>query len=457
MTQMSLDQFLATIQRCFKQNQSLVSYLSMNLKTALHIGSLQQEIQQLTNKQIQQKIERLNLPSASIESLIEAYIRFVRDVDPWSVLNSIDLMIDVFHSYSIALNIKSPMHLNLLLPVVYDYMDILVPMAKLVDEDSMKINNWTNDYPRLSYISNDLLKCLNNIRSDPEINQVSNKFKIKVLFDVCIQLCTIYFSIGKQILSNNVFSNINVLKLDLNFISKSQLLRYRYIVGKYHSQQANYVVAYKHLNWCYENLPPNTKFMNHIKILKYLLPVGLLVGKLPNAKYLQKLVKSSVNDSEGQAGRFFLNSMLPLITAYKHGDLQRIMSIIHSKEELWKSLELWVGLVQRIRLLVLRNAIFKAYLLNGKSLRAENVLACLRLTITNSNDALGEIYQISEVPDLDTANNILATLISNGLLKGKASGTGMIVLSKDSPFPNVSDVYFSIFKADSRENWLDKE
>lgn len=452
---MSIDQHLANIQQCFRNGDSLLDCLSMNLKTATYIPALQQEIQNLTVKQITQKVEKLGLPSPSMESLIESYLRFVRDVDPWSLLNSIDLMIDVFHAFSIALNTKSQKHLNLLLPVLYEYMDILIPLAKLVDEESMKIKNWVNDYPRLSFISNDLLKCLNNIRSDPEINQISNKFKIKVLFDVCIKLCDVYFSIGKHILCNNVFSNINVLKLDLNLISKSQILRYRYIVGKFHSQQANYIKAFYHLDWCYTNLPTSTKFMNHIKIMKYLLPVGLLVGKVPKTLYIQNLIKSSVSDPNGQVGRFFLNSMLPLITAFKKGDLEKVMIIIHRNENLWKSLGLWIGLVQRIRLLVLRNALVRGYKLKEQTLKLQDVQICLQTSIGSCD--LAEIYHFCDTVDLNMAENVLAALSFNGLMRGKASGTGALVMSKGDPFPPVTEVYFNNWSSlDVKEKWLDK-
>lgn len=451
---MTIDQYLFNIKRCFENNEPLLNFLSMNLKTATYIGPLQQEIQQLTVKQVSQKVEKLDLPSASMESLVESYVMFVRDVDPWFLLNSIDLMIDVFHFFSIALNTKSTQHLNSLLPVLYEYMDILVPLAKLVDEESMKIKNWVNAYPRLSYISNDLLKCLNNIRSDPEINQISNKFKIKVLFDVCIKLCNIYFSIGKHILCNNVFSNINVLNLDLNLISKSQILRYRYIVGKFYSQQASYTKAFHHLDWCYSNLPPSTKFMNHIKILKYLLPIGLLVGKVPSTQYLQGLIKSSVADPNGQAGRYFLNSMLPFITAYKKGDLEKVMIIINRNEDLWKSLGLWIGMVQRIRILVLRNLLARCYQINGQPLSVQTVQICVQASIGTCN--LQEIYHMCDSVDLNTAENLLATLSFSGLMKGKTSGTGIVVMSKGKAFPPVQEVYLGNTSLDTKEKWLNK-
>lgn len=96
---MTIDQYLFNIKRCFENNEPLLNFLSMNLKTATYIGPLQQEIQQLTVKQVSQKVEKLDLPSASMESLVESYVMFVRDVDPWFLLNSIDLMIDVFHFF----------------------------------------------------------------------------------------------------------------------------------------------------------------------------------------------------------------------------------------------------------------------------------------------------------------------------------------------------------------------
>lgn len=453
---MSLDQHLFAIQDCFRRGQPLGTLLSLNLKHAPHVATLQGAIQGVSDRQVSDQVSRLDLPSAGVEAYVEAYVRFVRDVDPWSLRDSLDLMLDVFQAFSIALNVKEPNALALLVPLLDEYRTLLIPLTKLVDEETMRLRNWHGDYPRLSFLSSALLKCINNIRSDPDIGLASNAFKVRALLEASIALCQVYFSINKHVLCANVFSNVNVLALDMSQIHPRLLLRYRFTLGKYHAQQASYLRAFHHLNWCYTKVGPKARFASHITILKYLLPVGLLVGQIPDTRYLQDLVKGSVSDPNGQAGRFFLTSMLPLIAAYKKGHLEKVMTIIHRNEDLWKRLGLWIGLVQRIRLLVMRNALLRAYHLNNKVLRIADVQICMQTSIGNAaSNSLPLIYSLCETVNEYNAENLLATLVQNGLLKGKTSGTGSVIMSKDCAFPPLGQTYLKNGTLDPKEKWLD--
>ncbi|GMM27833.1 Thp1 protein [Martiniozyma asiatica (nom. inval.)] len=461
---MNLDSYLALVKRGLDENQKLLPLLSINPLEASHLASLQQNLQGISDKQITAIVDKCNFSWPSFESFIESYLRFTSDVDPWSLLNSIDYMIEVMGSLSIALNTKNPSWLLLLLPVLEEYIKILIPLSKLVDNESLKLKNWSDDYPRLSEISNILLKCLNNIRSDPDINQPSNKIKIVSLFNVCISLCNVYFSIDRHILCNNVFSNMNVLQLDVQLIQFKQLLQYRFIVGKFYSQQAQYTPAYNHLNWCYENLPTKCGIVDRVKILKYLLPVGLLVGKIPDIHVLHKLITSSVANKDATSARYFLNSILPLISAYKKGDFLRTSLIISKHENIWQKFGLWVGLTQRLKLLITRNLLVRVYMLKNKTLNISDIKIALDVSIgckiETGESLVPYIYQMIEnlTPsgvERSTVENLIGLLVSNGLLKAKLqAGSNILVMSKDKPFPPVFDVYMTNNPLPSKEAWL---
>ncbi|GME79918.1 unnamed protein product [Ambrosiozyma monospora] len=281
-SQFTITEYLNSVKGAISSN-TLDVVLSVNPSavTSSFIPKLQIFLQPLSDKDIMKQIENthfFNNDWISFENLVQRYLIFVRDFNPWSLLESIDLLISFYESLGIALN--NPQFSSMLLTLVVKSTKLLIPLSQLVDEKLMIMNNRTNDYPRLSYLSTLLLKVLNNLRNDQELNTPANKYKISVLMYISISLCNTYVKIGSPMLCNNVFSNINILSLNKNLISRKQLVQYRFVLGRFNMQQSHFYTAYIHFNWCFANCHYNTSPQMIATICKYLIPCGLVVGQI---------------------------------------------------------------------------------------------------------------------------------------------------------------------------------
>ncbi|KAH3670454.1 hypothetical protein OGAPHI_000969 [Ogataea philodendri] len=446
---MSLEDHLRAIQNSIQSNTLHVT-LSIN-PTSSHIAPLQKALQSYSNSQLMSNIEKIgyfdnNWPS--FESLVQNYLIFVRDFDPWSLQRSVDLLIKFYESLSVALNNAQNAKL---LVLVKESTSQIVPVAKLADQRLMNATGRINDYPRLSYMSTLLLKSLNNIRNDPELGIPSKRFKISILMFLSITLCQTYMSIDSVMLCNNVFSNINILNLDKSLISRKQLIQYRFMLGKFHLLQSNYYLAYHHFDWCFSNCHQQTPLKNILLILKYLIPSGLLVGRCPNLAYLQSQL----------GNHHLLQLYAPLIQCYKNGDLFSFSKLVATNQQYFANLGILVGFLQRVRILILRNLIQKVYKLQG-GLSFETVGRALRLSIDpdQTRSYFGSkslwMYTITN-GDLDESftETLLMTLIDANLLKAKLTPSKTIILSKSGLFPAAYNVYANSYKKNEKERWLE--
>ncbi|KAG7925615.1 hypothetical protein KL925_004025 [Ogataea polymorpha] len=446
---MSLADYLQLVQNAI-QTDTLHIALSVD-PTTQHVAPLQKNLQNYSNSHIMSEIEKASFFDGdwpSFETLVQSYLIFVRDFDPWSLQKSIDLLIKFYESLSVALNNNQNAKL---LRLVQESTSSIVRLAKLVDEKLMSINGRTNDYPRLSYMTTLLLKSLNNIRNDPELNIPSKRYKISILMFLSITLCQTYMYIDSVMLCNNVFSNINILALDKSLISRKQLIQYRFVLGKFHLLQSNYYVAYHHFYWCFKNCHQQAPLKNILLILKYLLPSGLLVGKCPNLQYL-----------EAQLGNHELLQLYrPLIQCYKNGDLFGFSKMVAKKQEYFIKLGILIGFLQRVRILVLRNLVLRTYKLQG-GLSFDYVRNALEVSLSpesmkNEFAARHEWFYtvLNEGLDETLVETLLMSLIDANLLKAKLTPSRTIIMSKTGLFPDPYSVYEKGIKRNDKEKWLD--
>ncbi|QPG73460.1 hypothetical protein FOA43_000771 [Brettanomyces nanus] len=436
----SLETFLVEVKQAINTN-SLNKVLSVNPATTKHIPLLQPLLQTYEDKQLDSIIENFhffdnNWPA--FEIVLQKYLIFVRDLDPWSLLDSIDLLIAFYESISIALNNKQ--FNSYLFPLTYDLTKMLIPLAKLVDNKMMKIENRSNNFPRVSYLSTIMLKALNNIRSSPDLDDHVNpsiKYTIFVLMYISITLCNIYIYIDSPMLCNNVFSNINVLGLDRSLITMSQLIKYRFVLGKFHLLQSHYYLAFHHFEWCFLNSHSGSEVRFLVSILKYLIPCGLLMGKVIDIRSLQNIVG---NDEKGIK---LVNLYMPIIQYYKNGNLENFTRYVKVKRSYFIGLSLYVGFLQRIRILIIRNLLRNVYRFT-QGLKFEDVRRALEISLNSSQHKQMDqlwFYVITDQVDDKITENILMALIDSNLIKAKLTATRSIVLRRTGSFPKIYDIY----------------
>ncbi|VEU21513.1 DEKNAAC102710 [Brettanomyces naardenensis] len=457
MSNYTLEKFLEQVKQAI-YTHTLDKSLSVNPVTTKHIPLLQPILQDYKNKQLDSIIENyhfFNNDWPAFEILLQKYLIYVRDFDPWSLLDSIDLLMDFYEANSIALNNKQ--FNSLLFKLTYEATKIMIPLSKLVDTKLMKVENRVNNYPRVSYLSTVMLKALNNLRSSPELDEKSGnpstRYTIFVLMYVSISLCNVYIYIGSPILCNNVFSNINVLGLDRRLVSKSQLIKYRFVLGKFHLLQSHYFEAFHHFEWCFSNCHVGSGVRILVTILKYLIPCGLLVGKIVDTNILRAI---AANDNEGQ---LLVELYTPLIEHYKAGDLSRFTECVKANRQYFINMSLLVGFLQRIRILILRNLFHNVYRMTNM-LRFEDIRLALALSLNvNEQQQAGTqdlwFYLIADKVDDTLTENILMSLIDNNLIKAKLTASRNVILRKNDSFPKIYDIYRIMYPGNSKESWLD--
>lgn len=450
---------------------AFVEFFSLNFikYDATRVASLQQSIQQLDDKQIYSIIEskkivqRLSWPA--FENFLANYLLCIRDIDPWSVINSIDLMITVFESTSILFNPKSTEHESiskLAVPYFKESMSLIIPLSGLIDIESMHIHNRRSDFPRLTHISTILLKALNNIRSTPEINSGTNIPKANLLLQISISLCNVYYKIGSPVLCANVFSNVNILSLNTSYIKKELIVKFRFIMGKYYAHQSSFINSYHHLIACFnglklDNCPPSTILL----ILKYLIPVGLLSGKVCDIPMIRtRLMNNSndINEIDSQKLHALLNIYELLIGHYKAGNMYGFYKCISENESYWKKIGLWIPMLQRMRIPIFRNLLYSVWRMNGNVLTYDSTKIALSVSLSGMcqlKDTYQVNYNTDEIDDQFVAN-VISSLAFCGLLKVKMTGGRTFVLGKNDTFPNINKVLCGRYPTSPREAWLDK-
>lgn len=433
------------------------------------VASLQLSLQEHDDNSLSNMIENNKIMKKiswpAFENFLLKYLICIRDLDPWSVINSIDFMIAVFESQSMILNPKNEMHdriCKLTLPHYKESMALIIPLCTLIDVESMHIHNRTSDYQRLTHISTILLKSLNNIRSTPDLNDVSNIDKISLLFEISTNLCHVYYKIGSPILCSNVFSNVNILSLNKRFIPMSSLLKFRFVMGKYYAHQSNFMSAYHHLNSVYRSLQLETcPIRNVVVLLKYLIPVGLIVGKVTNIDKIRQLLMNNMAASETDFMKLETLFKLyePLMQHFKSGNFYEFYKCICDNESYWKSIGLWIPMLQRLRVPILRNLFLQTWKINMETLSFATAKIAL-LESMKGMETLRAPYQIknelNEPIDDVFIDNVFSSLVYNGYLKMKMTADRTIVLSKKDTFPDIFLTIVGRFPKNPKESWMDE-
>lgn len=437
---MSLNEFLGNLKSVSANSSKhdvsaqLGDLLSVNLsnhRIASQISSLQIELQSNQSVNLENLVEGQNYLDGDwphFNSLVVSYLKFAKDVEPSSILKSHDLLLNFYNDLSIGfLNNSFGNHLSVLM---YETTKMLVPMMKKVDFFLNLLDNGKK-FKRLIFISTILTKVFNHLRS---LKGHSNK-KLLIIF-IVNNLNKIYFIINNPLLCANIFANMNLLNLRFNQYPKSQQVEYRYILGRYYIIKNQVYKAYHHLNWCYTHSNKFNDNKNTLRILRFLIPVSILIGKLPSRQILNISIE-------------FQQLYTPLVKYFKQGNFIGFQKTLFDNQEYFKSKFLLILLVQRSRVLIFRNLFFNTFkIIQSTRFSYDELQVAPRKSIGSAqqqSSLFGNqyLYQIINEP-IDDAfiENVCVSLIENDLIRGNVlSRARTLVLSKKEPFTDITSVY----------------
>ena len=188
---------------------------------------------------------------------------------------------------------------------------------------------------------------------------------------------------------------------------KSQLVTYKYYVGRKHMFDYNYREAEEYLSYAFEHCHKSS-LANKRQILTYLIPVKMLLGHMPTLGVLQK---------------YDLMQFQDVVQAVKQGNLLKLNEALEANEKFFIKAGIYL-ILEKLKIITYRNLFKKA--------------AVLMKTHQIPVEAFFIALKMMKIEDIDHEETqcIIANLIYEGKIKGYISHQHQkVVVSKKDAFP----------------------
>ncbi|KAF3439593.1 hypothetical protein FNV43_RR17871 [Rhamnella rubrinervis] len=239
--------------------------------------------------------------------------------------------------------------------------------------------------------------------------------RVGALYVTC-QLFKIYFKLGTVHLCRSVIRSIETARIfDFEEFPKRDKVTYMYYTGRLEVFNENFPAADHKLSYALEHCNPQSE-ANIRMILKYLIPVKLSIGILPEDWLLEK---------------YNLVEYRNVVLALKRGDLRLLRQALQEHEDQFLRSGVYLVL-EKLELQVYQRLIKKIYIIQKQ--RDPSKAHQLKLEIIVKALKWLEIDM-----DVDEVECIVAILIYKNLIKGYfAHKSKVVVLSKQDPFPKLN-------------------
>ena len=441
--------FLEELHQCTRhpaktQLEELQSLLSINPSVNKYIVRIN-NLDFLEEKTIARLVESVHFYNdewLAFGELVVSFIRMCNQLNPWSLLESFELYSIYMKDISVAFNNVNRGYL--VSHLAKETVGYILPIAK--DLDCLLYFRENSGRPRLKSLAAILFKMFNNIRSqlsgDPAEN-LKMSAKSGLIFYLGVKLCQTYFKLSNPLLCRNVFSNMNNASLSIKNCSLNEQLQYRYYLGKFYFIQDQLIDASQHLLWCLFHCPPLKNHPNINEILKFLLPISIVIGKKPNFDYIENIFYSDKSSVPS-----FFAIYRDICGAICAGNYNHFCSIIRTPQnyEFLKESNLLM-LITKSVLLILRNLIRRVWKMSSYPTKLEygTIHRCLSLSVASQFEP-SICNLIFNTEDDLMVENVLITLIDQNMLKGKLfPRLRVISLAKTNVFPRVDRINFIRF------------
>mmetsp|Transcript_9811 Transcript_9811/g.15079 ORF Transcript_9811/g.15079 Transcript_9811/m.15079 type:complete len:400 (-) Transcript_9811:12-1211(-) len=219
------------------------------------------------------------------------------------------------------------------------------------------------------------------------------------------QLFSMYFRLNTLRLCKNLLRPVESHNLHEKG-NMGDMVTYRYYAGRLNMFEDQYEAAESNLDYALKHCH-RAAIKNKKGILRYLVPVKLLRGRLPTAQLLQK---------------YSLHEFIPLVDGIRKGDLRTFNEGLLKYQDLFIRRGTYL-LLEKCKTVCYRNLFKRVFAISGKTqIPLDNVARSFKW--------LGMHI------DLDEVECILANLIFRGYVRGYIShAKRVLVLSKRDPFP----------------------
>ncbi|SCW01610.1 LAFE_0E03444g1_1 [Lachancea fermentati] len=428
------------------------------------IANLQNHLQNTQDDMMSSLVEKAKLHNGSwtrYNILVVSFLKFCRDVDPWSLWESFDLVFDYYQSLSNCL-LNDSYPLESLVPLFKLTTDIVIPLAARLDENHEALG--TRKHQFLAHVSSIISKVFNSVK--PKFEEISSRFedlpeKQKVLLYVSNRLNNIYMRIDSSSSCANIFKNVkpkSTIQRFSQFPIREQI-EYRYLLGRYYLLNHRVSNAFHQLNRCFEMLASQQTVTpalrrNMHRVLNYLIPAGILFGKVPSMQMV------------AQVSPELARSYTPLIHIVCEGNLAAFHCWLAEHETSLRARRLLLLLLEKMPMLLYRNLVRRVVLLvafpqNLNKISYQAVENAIRISL-GPPDRLARlpiIYRTIHAPE--NVGNVLETLVTLTFLKANCFPlSGQCVFRKTANirdiFPNINEKLVILFPLNNEDSWLDE-
>ncbi|KAJ8750692.1 hypothetical protein K2173_015873 [Erythroxylum novogranatense] len=239
--------------------------------------------------------------------------------------------------------------------------------------------------------------------------------RVGALYVTC-QLFKIYFKLGTVHLCRSVIRSIETARIfDFEEFPKRDKVTYMYYTGRLEVFNENFLAADQKLSYAFTHCNPQRE-ANLRMILKYLIPVKLSIGILPNNLLLEK---------------YNLVEYSNVVQALKRGDLRLLRFALQEHEDRFLRSGVYLVL-ERLELQVYQRLLKKIYIIQKQKDPSKAHQMKLEVIVK-------ALKWLDMDMDLDEVECIVAILIHKNLVKGYfAHKSKVVVLSKQDPFPKLN-------------------
>lgn len=450
------------------------SVLSANLNgNGRRIAALQKELQAngqiVENKTLEELAENQNFQFsgkqwARFNFMVVSFLQYCRDVNPWSLWESCDLIFKYYQDLSnCLLNDNYPT--DPLVPLFVEMTEYVVPLSTELDSNYMVLKTGQNQFQ--SHASSIISKVFNSVKpfrpaEDDVQDGPSGELpeKQRILLYLVNKLVNLYFRIQSPQLCSNIFKNFKPKSMASSFSKYPirQQIEYRYLLGRYYLLNNRVTNAFVQLNTAFQQLAaiastteaPQIR-RNMARILRYLVPAGLIMGKEPRFAFL-----SAIDD-------VLAVKYMALAQCIRSGTIRGLNQWLKKHESQLLQEHLLLILLEKLPMVCYRNLI-KTVLLqcvvphNTGKLTYATLETAMNLSIGESHDAGIDIY--SAIHCAANVENVLVTLINLGFLRGNCFPKLSLCVVKKTRvmgdiLPPVQDRILASFPLNPEDSWLD--
>lgn len=447
-------------------NGPRIAALQRDLQGRSHSG------QSMDDKTLEESIEsqKFKFQGKSwtrFDMMVTSFLQYCRDVNPWSLWNSCDLIFKFYQDLgNCLLNDSYP--IDPLVPLFTELTNYVVNLAITLDANYVELN--TRPHQFLSHTSAVISKVFNSVKpprtneddiSDPDVTSVPEKQRI--LLYLVNKLNNLYFRIKSPQLCSNIFKNFKPKAMVPSFAQYPirEQIEYRYLLGRYYLLNHRVTNAFVQLNTAFNQLMliattahPQTQPLirrNLSRILRYLVPAGLVLGKSPKLAYL-----SEIDPALSQKYALLLQHT-------RSGNIKGLNEWLKHNETGLRKDHLLLILLEKLPMICYRNLVKTviqtcAIPENTGKIPYATLQKALELSICHTDAPRIDIYTAIHRPD--NVENVLVTLINLGLLRGNCFPVlGLCVVKKTAMvneiLPPIQDRILATFPLNSEDSWLD--